>query len=160
MKTLFSYCTFTLIFTLISIGGFSQEDNAIPFAVVDQVPAYPGCEELDGDQLKDCTVQKITDHVNMNFNTDLGKQLEIKGVSRIVVQFKIDQNGNITEVRSRSMDDKADVREALQNEANRVVSSLPKMQPGQKDGKDVAIMYSLPIAFAVPEKETTEDKKG
>ena len=160
MKTLFNYYTITLIFTLISICGFSQEDDAIPFAVVDQAPAYPGCEQMDNDEIKDCTVQKIADHVNTNFNTSLGKKFNIKGVSRIVVQFKIDNNGNITNVRSRSMDDKAEVREALQNEANRVVSSLPKMRPGQKEGKDVAIMYSIPIAFAVPEKETTKDKKG
>ncbi|CAL65066.1 energy transducer TonB [Christiangramia forsetii] len=157
MKILFNYYTITLIFTLISVGGLSQETDAIPFAVVDQVPAYPGCEQLDGNELKDCTVQKITDHVNTNFNTSLGKEFNIEGVSRIVVQFKIDNSGNITDVRSRSLADVAEVREVLQNEATRVVNSLPKMQPGQKDGNDVAIMYSLPIAFAVPEEE---DKKG
>ncbi|SDS20902.1 energy transducer TonB [Gramella sp. MAR_2010_147] len=156
MKTL-NYHTLTFIFTLISLCGFSQEDESIPFAVVDQVPAYPGCEQLDGENLKDCTVQKISNHVNMNFNTALGKELNIQGQTRIVVQFKIDANGDITNVRSRSLADKAEVRDALQNEANRVVSSLPRMQPGQKDGKEVAIMYSLPIAFAVPEKEK---KKG
>lgn len=159
MKTLINYYTLTFLLTLISLCGFSQEDEAIPFAVVDQVPAYPGCEQLDGENLKDCTVQKISNHVNTNFNTALGKELNIQGQTRIVVQFKIDANGDITDVRSRSLADKAEVREALQTEANRVVSSLPRMQPGQKDGKDVAIMYSLPIAFAVPEKENN-DKKG
>ena len=160
MKTLFNTYALTLLFTFISIAGFSQEDDAIPFAVVDQVPAFAGCENLAGEEMKDCTVEKITQHVNTNFDTSLGKKLNIQGQTRIVVQFKIDKNGNITNVRSRSLDDKAEVREALQNEANRVVSSLPKMQPGQKDGKDVAIMYSLPIAFAVPEEEPTKDKKG
>jgi len=159
MKTLINYYTLTFLFTLISLCGFSQEDEAIPFAVVDQVPAYPGCEQLDGKNLKDCTVQKISNHVNTNFNTALGKELNIQGQTRIIVQFKIDANGDITDVRSRSLADKAEVREALQTEANRVVSSLPRMQPGQKDGKDVTIMYSLPIAFAVPEKENN-DKKG
>lgn len=160
MKPLFNSYTFTLMLILLSTGGFCQEIDAIPFAVVDQVPAYPGCEQLDGDNLKDCTVKKITDHVNTNFNTSLGKELNLQGVSRIIVQFKIDKNGNITDVRSRSMADKAEVREALQNEATRVVSSLPQMQPGKKDEKEVAIMYSLPIDFAVPEKATKENKKG
>jgi len=159
MNTL-NYYTITLIFMLISFGGFSQEDDAIPFAVVDQVPAYPGCEQMNNDEMKDCTVAKISEHVNTNFDTSLGKKLNIQGQTRIIVQFKIDANGNITNVRSRSLDDKTEVREALQTEATRVVSSLPKMKPGQKDGKDVAIMYSLPIAFAVPEKETNKNNKG
>ncbi|MCB7482299.1 energy transducer TonB [Christiangramia sediminis] len=155
MKTPINY-TLSLLFALISIGAFSQdttEVEAIPFAVVDQVPAFEGCENLEGEEMKNCTVEKITHHVNSNFDTSLGKKLNIQGQTRIVVQFKIDENGNITDVRSRSLADEAEVREVLQNEATRVVSSLPQMQPGKKDGKNVAIMYSLPIAFAVPEKE-------
>ena len=157
MKILMKQYTLGLIFALIGITCFGQEAEALPFAVVDQVPAFPGCENLKGEQLKDCTVQKITNHVNKNFDTSLGKKLNIEGRTRIIVQFKIDHKGNITDVRSRSLADNSEKREALQNEANRVVSSLPQMQPGQKDGKDVAIMYSLPIEFAVPEKE---EKKG
>lgn len=160
MKTLFNYYIFTLVFTLISVSGFSQETpevEAIPFAVADQAPAFPGCDSLEGEEMKSCTVDKITHYVNANFNTTLGKELNIIGTTRIVVQFKIDETGNIIDVRSRSLADKANVREALQVEADRVVSSLPQMQPGKKDGKNVAIMYSLPIAFAVPEKE---EKKG
>ena len=114
---------------------------------------------MNNDEMKDCTVAKISEHVNTNFDTSLGKKLNIQGQTRIIVQFKIDANGNITDVRSRSLDDKAEVREALQTEATRVVSSLPRMQPGKKDGKEVAIMYSLPIAIAVPEKEMQENKK-
>ena len=163
MKNLNIYYILTFILTMITFSGVSQEkgksfaDDALPFAVADQAPAFPGCEQLEGEDLKDCTVRKITNHVNTNFNTGLGKELKIKGSTRIVVQFKIDDNGNVTNVRSRSLADQAEIRAALEEEANRVVSSLPQMQPGQKDGKDVAIMYSLPIEFAVPEKE---EKKG
>ena len=157
MKTRIKQYTLSLIFALVGITGFGQETEALPFAVADQAPAYPGCENLEEEQLKDCTVQKITNHVNTNFDTSLGKKLNIEGRTRIVVKFKIDENGNITDVRSRSLADNSEKREALQNEANRVIKNLPQMQPGQKDGKDVAIMYSLPIEFAVPEKE---EKKG
>ncbi|MDR5589260.1 energy transducer TonB [Christiangramia sp. SM2212] len=166
MKTFIKYYALAITLILTSFQGISQEKDSkseldtYPFAVADQVPAFPGCEQLSGKAMKDCTVEKITNHVNKNFNTALGKQLKIEGTTRIVVQFKIDKDGSITEVRSRSLADKANVRETLQTEANRVVSSLPKMQPGQKDGKDIAIMYSLPIAFAVPEEDKKENKKG
>ncbi|WP_026933336.1 hypothetical protein [Christiangramia echinicola] len=156
MKKNLKFYSLTFLFSLLSITGFSQE-KAYPFAVADQAPAYPGCEDLDKDQLKDCTVQKITNHVNTNFNTSVGKDLNIQGQTRIEVQFKIAEDGEITEVRSRSLADNAEIREALQNEANRVVSSLPQMQPGKMKDKDVGIMYSLPIVFAMPEKEKKKD---
>lgn len=163
MKNLNTSLILSFFLSLLSLSGFCQEKDgsfegdAIPFAVVDEAPAYPGCENLKGDQLKDCTVEKITNHVNTNFNTGLGKKLNIEGKTRIIVQFKIDENGEVHKVRSRSLADDSEKREALQNEANRVIKNLPKMKPAQMEGKNVAIMYSLPIEFAVPEKET---KKG
>ncbi|QYA24471.1 hypothetical protein G3I01_02745 [Gramella sp. MT6] len=163
MKNLNTSLILSFFLSLLSLSGFCQEKedsfegDAIPFAVVDEAPAYPGCENLKGDQLKDCTVENITNHVNTNFNTGLGKKLNIEGRTRIIVQFKIDENGEVHKVRSRSLADDSKKREALQNEANRVIKNLPKMKPAQMEGKNVAIMYSLPIEFAVPEKET---KKG
>ena len=121
------------------------------------VKIFPGCEGLDREKIKDCTVDKITDFVNTNFNTNFGKDLKIQGINRVVVQFKIAEDGEVTDIRSRSLADKAEIREALQNEANRVIASLPKMQPGKMKGNDVGIMYSLPIVFAVPEKEKKKD---
>lgn len=163
MKNLNTSLSLLFCLSLLCLSGFCQEkegsfeEDAIPFAVVDEAPAYPGCENLKGDQLKDCTVEKITNHVNTNFNTGLGKKLNIEGRTRIIVQFKIDENGEVHKVRSRSLADDSEKREALQNEANRVIKNLPKMKPAQMEGKNVAIMYSLPIEFAVPEKESKKD---
>lgn len=147
----------TILITLmlfISSITFSQEkdNDAMPYATVDKAPAYPGCENLSGKELQSCTTEKITNFVNTNFDTSLGKKLGISGMTRIVVQFKIDEDGKITQVRSRSLADKPNVRQILETEATRVVKSLPQMQPGQYKNNNVAIMYSLPIQFAVPEK--------
>ncbi|MEO2063922.1 MAG: energy transducer TonB [Christiangramia sp.] len=140
---------------LFAASPFAQ-DEAVPFAVADKAPAYPGCENLSGEALQDCTSQKIINFVNSNFDTSLGKKLGIVGSTRIVVQFKIDADGNTTDVRSRSLDKDATVRERLQTEANRVVEKLPNMKPAEKEGKKVTILYSLPIQFEVP--KTTEEK--
>lgn len=142
----------SLFVLLISLSGFSQE-MATPFAVADKTPVYPGCESLTGSEQKDCTVERITNHVNKNFNTALGKELNLTGRQRIVVKFVIGKDGEIRDVESRSLAKEAEVRASLQAEATRVIKSLPKMQAGEFEGEKVAIAYALPIEFATPEKE-------
>ncbi len=116
----------------------------VPFAVIENVPIFPGCENLsNNDQRKKCMSEKVQEFVQRKFNTDLGSQLGLTGVNRVIVQFKIDKNGNITDVRSRAPHPR------LEQEAARVINSLPKMQPGKQRGKPVGVMYSLPIVFQV-----------
>ena len=43
------------------------------------------------------------------------------------------------------------VTKILEEEALRVINSLPKMQPGKQNGVAVSVMYSLPIVFEVRE---------
>ena len=57
--------------------------------------------------------------------------------------LKIDKEGNIADVQARAP------HKALQDEAVRVVSSIPKMIPGKYGGQAVGVKYSLPIAFKV-----------
>ena len=35
----------------------------------------------------------------------------------------------------------------LENEANRIISKLPKMTPGKQRGKAVRVQFSIPITF-------------
>lgn len=121
-----------------------EEIADVPFAVIENVPIFPGCEGMsNNDQRKKCMSEKVQEFVNRKFNTDLGSQLGLSGVNRIIVQFKIDKNGNIADVRSRAPHPR------LEQEAARVINSLPKMQPGKQRGKPVGVMYSLPIVFQV-----------
>lgn len=121
-----------------------EEIADVPFAVIENVPIYPGCENMkNNNERKACMSEKIQEFVSRKFNTDLGGQLGLTGVNRVIVQFKIDKNGNIAEVRSRAPHPR------LEEEAARVISSLPKMQPGRQRGQAVGVMYSLPIVFQV-----------
>jgi protein TonB len=121
-----------------------EEDIEVPFAVIENVPVFPGCENKSGNQAKkDCMSEKISQHVNKNFNTELAGDLGLSGRQRISVIFKIDKNGNITDVRSRAP------HPGLEREAARVINKLPQMQPGKQRGKAVTVQYSLPIIFQV-----------
>ena len=119
--------------------------SEIPYAVIDKVPAFQGCTELSGKARKDCTSKEISYFVNKNFDTSLGKKLGLTGLNRVIVQFRIDETGTITDVKARAP------YPELEEEAKRVVASIPQMQPGEQNGKPVSVMYSLPIAFKVSE---------
>lgn len=127
-----------------------QDFKVVPFAVIDQVPTFPECEDMnDREAQKFCVSQKIANQVNENFDTSLGKELGLSGVNRVVVQFRIDEQGSIDDARARAIVSDVEAREKLQAEAVRVIKGLPKMNPGIQNGKPVSVMYSLPIVFKV-----------
>jgi len=118
--------------------------NDVPFAVIDQVPVYPGCENLStNEERKQCFADKITQLVSENFDTAIGKKIGLEGRQRITVQFKIDKDGNASDIIARSPD------KALVEEAERVMNLIPQMKPGEHNGKEVGVSYSLPIIFEV-----------
>jgi len=120
-----------------------EEDIEVPFAVIENVPIFPGCESGNNDAKKACMNKKISEFIGKKFNTDLASELGLSGVQKIYVLFKIDKNGEITDVRARAPHPR------LEKEAERVVNLLPKMVPGKQRGKPVRVPYSLPISFQV-----------
>ncbi|MFD2726602.1 energy transducer TonB [Hyunsoonleella rubra] len=120
-----------------------EEDIEVPFAVIENVPVFPGCEKGNNAKKKACMSEKIAKFVNRKFNTELASELGLSGRQRINVIFKIDKTGSITGVRARAP------HPGLEKEAKRVISLLPKMKPGKQRGKPVTVPYSLPIIFQV-----------
>ena len=132
-------------FSDVDDGGAEEEEiGDVPFAVIQEVPMFPGCEKERGNAAKKaCMEKKIQKYVNKKFNTDLGSELGLSGVQRIFCQFKISKSGAITDVRARAKHPR------LQQEAMRVIKSLPTMKPGKQRNKPVGVLYSLPITFRV-----------
>lgn len=121
-----------------------EEIADVPFAVIENVPIYPGCEkESSNDAKKKCMSSKISEFINKKFNTELASDLGLDGRQRIAVQFKIDKNGRVVDVRARAPHPR------LEKEAVEVVQSLPNMTPGKQRGKPVGVLYSLPIVFDI-----------
>lgn len=72
--------------------------------------------------------------------TDEMKETGITG--RVVVSVVIKKDGSIGEpkiIRS--------IHPLFDNEALRVISSMPKWRPGSQRGKHVEVTYSIPILF-------------
>lgn len=120
-----------------------EEDIEVPFAVIENVPVFPGCDKGNNAAKKACMSAKISKFVNKKFNTDLASDLGLSGRQRINVIFKIDKKGDIVGIRARAP------HPGLEKEAKRVIGLLPKMKPGRQRGKAVTVPYSLPIIFQV-----------
>ncbi len=67
---------------------------------------------------------------------------------RTFVGFKVDQNGKVTDARILS-----GINQAIDDEALRMVNSMPAWQPGTIAGKPASIQYVLPIDFILPSPE-------
>jgi protein TonB len=98
---------------------------------------------------------KISEFVNHHFDMKKIEAMDLPAkIYRTAVQFKIDKQGNVVDVRAR-----ADYPE-IENEAVRVISNLPQMKPGKQRGKEVGVLYSLPIIFKVEAPKKVDKKRN
>jgi hypothetical protein len=115
----------------------------VPFSVVEEVPTLKECQDLPTNkERKNCMNDFVNKHIGENFNTSVGDILS-PGRKRVFVQFKINTEGYVTDIKARGP------HPALEVEAERVISSLPQFIPGKQKGKWVTVPYSIPIVFQV-----------
>ena len=111
-------------------------DVDVPFAIIEDVPLFPGCENVKKSERRKCFQDKIQRHIAKNFRyPEIAQEMGIQG--RVHVQFIISKDGSITVIQSRGTD------KNLEKEANRIISKLPKMIPGKQ--RDV--LFVCPIVF-------------
>ena len=116
------------------------EDVDVPFAVIEDVPIFPGCEKVAKSKRRACFQEKMNKHIRKNFRyPEIAQEMGIKG--RVYVQFVIAKDGSITSIRMRGPD------KNLEKEAKRIISRLPKMTPGKQRGRAVRVPFSIPITF-------------
>ena len=115
-----------------------EEDVDVPFAVIEDVPVFPGCENAKNK--RDCFNKQMQKHIRKNFRyPEIAQELGIQG--RVSVLFTIDKDGSITNIRMRGPD------KNLEAEALRIIKKLPKMTPGRQRGRAVRVPFSIPITF-------------
>ena len=101
---------------------------------IDYKPTFPGGEKA--------LIEYIESHIQYPAKA-LKKRIE----GRVEVQFVVDKTGNIGEVKVVSSVDKE-----LDEEAIRLVKTLPKFTPGRISGKAVPVWYTLPVTFTLPKE--------
>ncbi len=115
-------------------------DIDVPFAVIEDVPIFPGCERVKKSERRNCFQEKMNKHIRKNFRyPEIAQEMGIQG--RVYVNFIIAKDGRITNIRMRGPD------KNLENEAQRIISKLPSMTPGKQRGRPVRVPFSIPITF-------------
>jgi len=104
------------------------------FTFVEQPPTFPGGEEA------------LNKYLNKNIRYP--RVAQENGISGTVfVQFVVDSDGNIKDVKTVG----AAKGGGLEEEAIRVVKSMPKWKPGKQNGRQVSVQFNLPIRFTLQE---------
>ncbi|WP_237275268.1 energy transducer TonB [Tenacibaculum ovolyticum] len=133
------------------VGKLELEDNSetierIPFNLVEEIPLFKKCNNVPLIKQAKCFENQMSKHIMRNFRypqdaIDAGVQ------GRILVQFTINEEGNVDGIQMRGPKDGA----SLEKEASRIVSKLPKFIPGKHNGKSVKVKYGIPITFRHPD---------
>ena len=116
-------------------------NGGMSFSSINKVPVYPGCEGMENKAASKCFTEKVASFIVSNFDTKKFKGSSIQGRQRIAVHFVISDEGFIKDVKAKAE------FEPLMAEAIRVVKMLPKMQPGEHEGKKVNVQFAVPIIF-------------
>ncbi len=115
-----------------------EEDISVPFAVIEDVPVFPGCERSKNK--KACFQEMMQKHIRKNFRyPEIAQEMGVQG--RVNVIFVIQKDGSIGNIRMRGPD------KNLEKEALRIIQKLPKMTPGKQRGRAVKVPFSIPITF-------------
>ena len=115
--------------------------------VAEQMPRFPGCEHIEGTrkEKQKCAEKLLLDYIYDNL--DYPKFAIDNGIQgRSIVRFVVDKSGSIKDVKVL-MDPGGGCGAA----AAKVVESMNNMPnkwtPGKQRGREVNVMYTLPIHF-------------
>ena len=117
-----------------SMDELAQKGTDHVYQVVDEMPQFPG-----GNRAMMAYIGQ-----NIKYPTEaVAKGIE----GRVLVQFVVNKEGDLQDIKvMKSIDS------LLDQEAIRVISSMPKWTPGKLKGEAVNIQYVLPIQFNIPKK--------
>ena len=121
--------TFTLDEQNTATGTFTPTDEDKVFDVVEQMPEYSG------------GIEALLKYLSENVHYP--KEAEEKCLQgRVIATFVVEKDGSISRAKVvKSVDP------LLDEEALRVVNSMPNWTPGRQNGEPVAVKYTIPISF-------------
>jgi TonB family protein len=118
-----------------------RNDNDSIYQIVDEMPEYLG------------GVEAMMKYVSENVKyPEEAKDKDIAG--RVFISFVVEKDGSVSTVKVLR-----GIGGGCDEEAVRVVSSMPKWKPGIKDGKPVRVSYMMPLNFKLREGQPAKPSK-
>ena len=125
--------------------GVQEEEDPIPFYVVEEKPKFMACEDVPKEKEAECFKEQLNKHVIRYFYYP--KEAIDKGIEgRININFQINTNGSVTVIGVRGTD------KLLETVAKEIIEKLPTFIPGKQGGKPVPVTFSYPINFKLTYK--------
>jgi TonB family protein len=140
------------IYTKSFKGLIQDEPNKEVFKVVEQMPRFPGCEnEASDHEKKDCSNRKMLDYIAKHLKYPAqAKDKSIEG--NVVAQFTINKDGSVSEINI--------IREIGGGCGQAVIEMLQTMNdmpekwvPGKQEGRNVNVLYTLPVKFKMTDDQ-------
>ena len=118
-----------------------EEESDVPFAIIEDVPVYPGCEkEKSNEDKKNCMNKQFAKFFQKNYDyPEAAKEAGIEG--RVNVTFRIEKNGEISVIHVRGP------HPSFEGAVKKSFKGLPKFTPGKQRGKPVSVTYSMPFIY-------------
>ncbi len=126
----------------INLKKDSEDQADKVYDVVDQMPQFPGGSSA------------LMQYLSMNMRYPK-EATQAKSQGRVIVSFTVGKDGSISDTHVAKS-----VAPSLDEEALRVIHSMPKWEPGIQDGKPVAVRYVIPVTFKLQGKNTPEVTGG
>ena len=122
----------------VQVNGYANDQKANSknesnvYTFVEEMPSFPG------------GIEALNAFINANLKyPSIALEKGIQG--RVYVSFVVGKDGEIKNVKvSRNVDSSVD------QEAMRIVKSMPNWKPGKQNGEMVEVAYTIPINFTFP----------
>ncbi|NNK11738.1 MAG: hypothetical protein HKP08_10370, partial [Flavobacteriaceae bacterium] len=117
-----------------------EQFNDSVSATLEQVPVFPGCENLSNSEARSCFNKKMQEHIRDNFRYPRMAQLKnIQGT--VYANFMINIDGSVSDI------DLIAPHQLLADETIRIIKLLPQITPGRQGGRNVRVPFSFPLSF-------------
>lgn len=162
-----STCLTILFALLLSVPLWAQKPEAVApppppppppppseeiFVVVEEMPRYPGCEELvDRVKRKECAQEALLKYIYENIEyPEAAKAAGQEGTA--VVSFVVQPDGSLDKIKT-VRDPGAGIGDAAAAIVHKMNTDGVRWIPGKQRGRAVAVRFNLPIRFRIPEEE-------
>lgn len=111
------------------------------FIIVEEEPLFGDCQLNDKAKRKACTTNALFAYLKQNLEYPaIAAESAIQG--SVIVQFIVEKDGSVTETKILR-----GIGGGCDEEALKVIESMPKWTPGKQRGRPVRVQFTLPVRF-------------